>query len=124
MGKDKRGEKVEKWKLTDEQKNWTKKYKVADRMKQMLQNATLIEKRRIGTLSSLWKLLSGTMNELLETIPQEKITELQGMDFSERLRENASFQGAQETQEGSQEAQEASSMGGPLPSQEQQMIRY
>lgn len=79
---DKKGTKVEGFRLTDEQRDFQKKVGQLQDIKKLLGLATLQEKARFGSLMELWQ---GLEEEFLRlSPPSESTKELEGMDFNIR----------------------------------------
>jgi acyl carrier protein phosphodiesterase len=83
---DKRGEKVEKFKLTDSQSKWLKTFRKIKGIERILQAETLKKKEEFSSLSQMWQSLQEGVKQLEMEIPEEQTRELQGMDFEEEER--------------------------------------
>lgn len=69
---------VESYRLTPEQVQFQKKWKVLQVKRQLLEGATLKTQDQVRTLRSLWGELTGEYDKL--QIPQEPVTEVEGME--------------------------------------------
>lgn len=80
---DKRGTKVESFKLTPEQKKFQKDFKRLRSIQSLLEGATLVNSERTKRLQELWNELNAEFEALKFNIPKESVFELQGMNFEE-----------------------------------------
>lgn len=79
---DKKGEKVEGFRLTDEQKSFQKKVRTLNEVKQLLSLETLRQKAKFQNLQELWRNLEEEYSRVVP--PTEAARELEGMDFDIR----------------------------------------
>ena len=79
---DKKGAKVEGYKLTPEQKGFQKRYRALQQMRLMLEAATFQEKAKFQNIQEMWKQLEGQFQMLQQNTPAEPTQELSGMNFA------------------------------------------
>lgn len=98
MPKDKRGEAVEKYKLSDQQKKFQISYTKLREISEMLEAETFRKTQELQDLRQMWQELNQQFQAL--PIPQSPTRELDGMDFgveeSETVPQGASPEGASE----------------------------
>lgn len=78
---DKRGADVEKWRLSDEQLDFQKKYKSLRMIEEMLKMETMRLQQEGNELGRMWQILSDKFERI--SIPRSPVKEMPGMDFGE-----------------------------------------
>ena len=78
---DERGKPVEKWKLTPEQMNFQKRFRMLKQIQELLQARSMGLAIQMENEQELWQNLEGEFKKLQP--PKKSLHELDGMDFKD-----------------------------------------
>jgi hypothetical protein len=84
---DPRGKPVEKYKLTDEQKSFQKRYKRLKQVQSIIEGATLANMAQAKNITQLWQELESGFQHLSLLAPPEQTREFLGMNFQEQIQD-------------------------------------
>jgi len=80
---DQRGKPVENWRLTPEQMRFSKNFRSALRVRELLKSRTLANQAEAKNLQELWKGYGQGMQLMWDSKPNESFHDLPGMNFDE-----------------------------------------
>ena len=84
---DKREGKVEGFRITPQQRSWSRAWKRHRQIMNLLEGATLQHQAKSRALQGIWQELQRSHLALRHAQPRKEVFELEGMDFPEESRE-------------------------------------
>jgi len=82
-----KGDKVEKYRVTKDQVEWSKKYKKLKLIEAMIKKQTMVQQQKFKTLQEMYGRLTQEFQGLTQQMPLESTHEMDGMNFPQEQQE-------------------------------------